>query len=105
MAGDNKAGAAAAIEGEDSNADNKLNFLSDIELTVTVELGRSEIEIGQVLKLNKGNVIELQKLSGEPLDVRANGKLVARGEAVIVNEKFGIRVTQIVSPEGEEELV
>ena len=86
-------------------ATNKISFLSDIDLSMAVELGRSEITLERVLRLAKGNVIELNKLSGEPLDIRANGKLVARGEAVIVNEKFGIRVTQIVSPEGEEDLV
>ena len=89
----------------DIPATNKISFLSDIDLSMAVELGRSEITLERVLRLAKGNVIELNKLSGEPLDIRANGKLVARGEAVIVNEKFGIRVTQIVSPEGEEDLV
>ena len=86
-------------------ANNSLNFVSDIELNLAVELGRAEIEIEKVLGLKKGHVIEVHKLSGEPLDVRSNGRLVARGEAVIVNEKFGIRVTQIVSPEGSEEIL
>ena len=88
---------------EDANS--SLNFVNDIELNLSVELGRAEIEIEKVLGLKKGHVIEVHKLSGEPLDVRSNGRLVARGEAVIVNEKFGIRVTQIVSPEGSDEIL
>ncbi|MEZ4752820.1 MAG: flagellar motor switch protein FliN [Bdellovibrionota bacterium] len=87
------------------DATNSLNFVSDIELNLQVELGRAEVQIERVLGLKKGHVIEVNKLSGEPLDVRSNGRLVARGEAVIVNEKFGIRVTQIVSPEGDEEIL
>ncbi|MCB0317704.1 MAG: flagellar motor switch protein FliN [Bdellovibrionales bacterium] len=85
-------------------ANNSLNFVSDIELNIGVELGRTEIQIEKVLNLKKGNVLEVNKLSGEPLDVRSNGRLVARGEAVIVNEKFGIRITQIVSPEGSDDI-
>lgn len=81
-----------------------MNFINDVKLRLSVELGRSELDLDTVLKLSKGSVIELSKMSGEPLDIRANGKLVAQGEAVIVNEKFGIRVTQIVTPEDEEVL-
>lgn len=81
-----------------------LGFLHDVHLTITVELGRSELTIEKILKLDKGSVIEVEKLSEEPLDIRMNGKLAARGEAVIVNEKFGIRVTQILAPIGEDVL-
>lgn len=81
-----------------------LDFLHDVKMKVTVEFGRSNMSIKQLLNLDKGNVLELNKISGEPLDVRLNGKLVARGEAVIVNDRFGIRVTEIVSPEDFDEL-
>ena len=82
----------------------KIQFLQDVALEISVELGRADVPISRVKQLKKGSVCELQKLSGEPLDVRVNGKLVARGEAVIVNEMFGVRVTQIVAPIGEEAL-
>ena len=76
-----------------------LEFLSDVSMRVTVEFGRSKTDVRELLKFTKGSVIELEKMSGEPLDVRLNGKLIARGEAVIVNDRFGVRVTEIVSPE------
>ncbi len=79
-----------------------IQFLHDVELEISVELGRAEVPIQRVKQFKKGSVCELEKLSGEPLDVRVNGKLVARGEAVIVNEMFGVRVTQVVAPLGEE---
>jgi flagellar motor switch protein FliN/FliY len=70
----------------------------DIPLQLTVELGRTKLLVKDVLQLNQGSVVELTKLAGEPLDVFVNSKLVARGEAVVVNEKFGIRLLDIVSP-------
>ncbi len=79
-----------------------LEFLNDVTLEVAVELGRTDLAIDKLTKIKKGSVIEIDKLSEEPLDIRVNGKLVARGEAVIVNEMFGIRVTQVVAPDGEE---
>jgi len=75
-----------------------IEFILDIPLQVTAELGRSKMVINDLLQLGQGSVIELAKLAGEPLDVFVNGKLVARGEAVVVNEKFGIRLTDIISP-------
>ncbi len=75
-----------------------LDFILDIPLKVTVELGRSTVIIKDLLKLGQGSVIELDKLAGEPLEILINGKLVARGEVVVVNEKFGIRLTDIISP-------
>jgi flagellar motor switch protein FliN/FliY len=75
-----------------------LEFIMDIPLQLTVELGRTKLLVKEVLQLNQGAVIELNKLAGEPLDVFVNSKLVARGEAVVVNEKFGIRLVDIVSP-------
>ncbi|MCB0319367.1 MAG: flagellar motor switch protein FliN [Bdellovibrionales bacterium] len=80
----------------------KIDFIHDVTLGVAVELGRTDLSIDRLAKLKKGSVIEMEKLSEEPLDVRVNGRLVARGEAVIVNEMFGIRVTQVISPEGDE---
>ena len=75
-----------------------LDLILDIPLTVTVELGRSKMLINDLLQLGQGSVIELKKLAGEPLEVLVNQKLVARGEVVVVNEKFGVRLTDIVSP-------
>ena len=75
-----------------------LDLILDIPLTVTVELGRSKMLINDLLQLGQGSVIELTKLAGEPLEVLVNQKLVARGEVVVVNEKFGERLTDIVSP-------
>ena len=87
-------GEAAASTGETKS----LDLILDIPLTVTVELGRSKMLINDLLQLGQGSVIELTKLVGEPLEVLVNQKLVARGEVVVVNEKFGVRLTDIVSP-------
>jgi flagellar motor switch protein FliN/FliY len=76
-----------------------LEFILDVALQVTVEVGRTRMTIQDLLQLGQGSVIELEKLAGEPLDIYINGKAVARGEAVIVNDKFGVRLTDIVSPE------
>ncbi len=81
-----------------------LDFIRDVKLAVTVDFGRSGLSVERLLKLDNGSVIELDKLSGEPLDVSVNGKLVARGEAVIVNDRFGIRVTEIVSHDDDQSL-
>ena len=79
-------------------ADNqRLELLLDVPLQVTVELGRSRMTIQELLSLGPGSVIELDKMAGEPLDIVVNDRLVARGEAVVVNDKFGIRITDIVS--------
>ena len=75
-----------------------LDLILDIPLTVTCELGRSKMLINDLLQLGQGSVIELTKLVGEPLEVLINEKLVARGEVVVVNEKFGVRLTDIVTP-------
>ncbi|RLC16086.1 MAG: flagellar motor switch protein FliN, partial [Deltaproteobacteria bacterium] len=75
-----------------------LDFVLDIPMMLTVELGRSQMLINELLKLGRGSVIELSKLSGEPLDILANQRLIARGEVVVVNEKYGIRITEIISP-------
>jgi len=75
-----------------------LDLILDIPLSVTVELGRSKMLINDLLQLGQGSVIELTKLVGDPLEVLVNNKLVARGEVVVVNEKFGVRLTDIVTP-------
>lgn len=83
--------------GEDNNAQN-MDFLLDIPLEISVELGNAKIKIGDLLKLSQGSVVELNKLTDEPLDIFVNQKLMAHGEVVVVNEKFGIRLTNIISP-------
>jgi len=75
-----------------------LDFILDIPLKLSVELGRTKLLINDLLQLGQGSVIELNKLAGEPLEVLVNDKLIARGEAVVVNEKFGVRITDILSP-------
>ncbi len=75
-----------------------LDFILDIPLKVSVELGRAQVVIKDLLQLGQGSVLELDKLAGEPLEVLVNGKLVARGEVIVVNEKFGVRLTDIISP-------
>lgn len=75
-----------------------LDFILDIPLRVTVELGRSRLAIRELLQLGQGSVVELTKFAGEPLEVLVNDRLIARGEVVVVNEKFGIRLTDIISP-------
>ena len=82
----------------ESAAAANMEFILDIPLEVTVELGRTKLLIHELLKLGQGSVIELSKLAGETLEVLANQKLIARGEAVVINEKFGVRLTEVVSP-------
>ena len=87
-------------EGEKADEDKEANLdlILDIPLSVTVELGRSKMLINDLLQLGQGSVVELTKLVGDPLEVLVNDKLVARGEVVVVNEKFGVRLTDIVTP-------
>lgn len=86
-------------ETNETDLDRKnLDFILDIPLQVTVELGRTKLLVKDILQLNQGAVVELSKLAGEPLDIFVNSKLIARGEAVVVNEKFGVRLVDIVSP-------
>ena len=84
--------------GEGSLADSSLDMILDIPVTLSVEIGRSKIKINNLLKLNQGSVVELDRLAGEPMDIIVNGTLIAHGEVVVVNEKFGIRLTDIISP-------
>lgn len=74
-----------------------LDFILDIPLTVSVELGRGKMMISELLKLGRGSIVELTKLAGEPLDVFVNNRLIAMGEVVLANEKFGVRLTDVVS--------
>lgn len=90
--------AAAVAAGATSAKDRNLNLILDIPLRVTVELGRTKMPVSELLNLTQGSVIELTKLAGEPMEVLVNEKLIARGEAVVVNEKFGVRLTDIISP-------
>ncbi|HJX63471.1 MAG TPA: flagellar motor switch protein FliN [Polyangia bacterium] len=76
----------------------RLELLLDVPLDLSVELGRARMSIQDLLNLSPGSVIELDKIAGEALDILINGRLVARGEAVVVNDKFGIRISDIVSP-------
>ncbi len=79
-------------------AGNDINMILDIPVQLTVELGRTRIPIKHILQLAQGSVVELETLAGEPMDVLVNGYLIAQGEVVVVNDKFGIRLTDIVTP-------
>ena len=81
-----------------ANAGNDLNMILDIPVQLTVELGRTRIPIKHILQLAQGSVVELETTAGEPMDVLVNGYLIAQGEVVVVNDKFGIRLTDIVTP-------
>ena len=75
-----------------------LDFILDVPIEVTVELGRAKLLVNELLKLGQGSVIELSKLAGETLEILANQKLIARGEVVVVNDKYGVRLTEVISP-------
>lgn len=85
-------------EGGGAKPENDLDMILDIPVSLTVELGRTRIAIKQLLQLAQGSVVELEGLAGEPMDVLVNGCLIAQGEVVVVNDKFGIRVTDIITP-------
>jgi len=90
---------------DESNKDNKespnnnLDIILDIKVKLAIEVGNTQISIRNLLQLNQGSVVELNRLAGEPLDVLANGTLIAHGEIVVINDKFGVRLTDIISPE------
>jgi len=95
-----------ATELEDFNSDDnafsaehqqKLDSILDIPVVISMEVGRSKISIRNLLQLNQGSVVELDRIAGEPLDVMVNGTLIAHGEVVVVNDKFGIRLTDVIS--------
>ncbi len=81
-----------------ANRELNLDVVLDIPVTLSMEVGRSRISIRNLLQLNQGSVVELERATGEPLDVYVNGTLIAHGEVVVVNEKFGIRLTDVISP-------
>lgn len=85
---------SSSSSGEDLN----LDVILDIPVTISMEIGSTKINIRNLLQLNQGSVVELDRMAGEPLDVVVNGTLIAHGEVVVVNEKFGIRLTDIISP-------
>ncbi|WP_409929523.1 flagellar motor switch protein FliN [Sulfuriflexus sp.] len=84
---------AAEVTDEDAN----IEVILDIPVTIAMEIGRTTISIRNLLQLNQGSVVELDRLAGEPMDVMVNGTLIAHGEVVVVNDKFGIRLTDVVS--------
>jgi flagellar motor switch protein FliN/FliY len=88
----------AAERQPEIEGDIKLDAILDVPVTVSMEIGRARVSIRNLLQLNQGSVVELDRLAGEPMDVLVNGTLVAQGEVVVVNEKFGIRLTDIISP-------
>jgi flagellar motor switch protein FliN/FliY len=85
-------------EKNDAAKNPELEVILDIPVSISMEVGRTSITIRNLLQLNQGSVIELDRLAGEPLDVLVNGTLIAHGEVVVVNEKFGIRMTDVISP-------
>ena len=86
-------------ENLESTGANNLRVLENIDVKLTVEVGNTEIKIRDLLRLNEGSVVELDRLAGEPLDILANGTMIAKGEVVMVGERFGIRLTEVVDPE------
>jgi flagellar motor switch protein FliN/FliY len=80
------------------NNDVNLDVLLDVPVTLSMEVGRARVPIRNLLQLNQGSVVELERVAGEPLDVYANGTLIAHGEVVVINEKFGIRLIDVISP-------
>ena len=103
-------GKGAMLGGQAEGGENKfvdfsrMKMVLDVPLKVTVELGRTKLLINDLLQLGQGSVIELDKMAGEPMEIYVNDKLVALGEVVVVNEKFGIRLTDIMSGIGVEEM-
>jgi len=103
--GDEKSFQAAAFQEvqpvpADDTTDGKpnLDVIMDVPVTLSLEVGRTKMTVGNLLRLRQGSVVELDRLAGEPLDVLVNGQLVARGEIVVINDKFGIRLIDVVSP-------
>ena len=79
--------------------DANIGLILDVPLQVSVELGRTRKSIKEILELSNGSIVELDRLAGEPVDIKVNGKLLAKGEVVVIDENFGVRITDIVSPE------
>ncbi len=88
----------AGAEDIEERGERELDFILDIPLELSVELGKTKMLVNDLLQLGQGSIIELNKLAGEPLEVYINRKLIARGEVVVVNEKFGVRLTDVITP-------
>ncbi|MFO7912114.1 MAG: flagellar motor switch protein FliN [Desulfotignum sp.] len=101
MVDENDTSASDAEEPTEKSEDQEareLDFILDIPLELSVELGKTRMLVNDLLQLGQGSIIELNKLAGEPLEVYINRKLIARGEVVVVNEKFGVRLTDVITP-------
>ena len=98
------AGVTAAAKPEKIGAE-KLKILESIEVALSIEVGRTEMTIKDLLLLNEGSVVELDRLAGEPLDILVNGAIIAKGEVVMVGERYGVRFTDIVDPEERAESI
>ncbi|WP_058956458.1 flagellar motor switch protein FliN [Pantoea anthophila] len=99
LAAENSQSAAAAVsEAPVAALSEDLNLVLDIPVNMTVELGRTRMTIKELLRLNQGSVVPLEGLAGEPLDILINGYLIAQGEVVVVSDKFGVRITDIITP-------
>ncbi len=85
---------SSSVSGDEVN----LDVILDVPVTISMEIGRTQINIRNLLQLNQGSVVELERFAGEPLDVLVNGTLIAHGEVVVINDKFGIRLTDVISP-------
>jgi flagellar motor switch protein FliN/FliY len=94
-----QSGSAATSAGVPKVSAENLRVLENIEVQMTVEVGSTEIRIRDLLRLNEGSVVELDRLAGDPLDILVNGTMIAKGEIVMVGERFGVRFTEIVDPE------
>ena len=97
-ANQSSAEASGVSKGSNAKPPNNLDFILDIPIEVTVELGRSKMLVNELLRLGQGSVVELSKLAGETLEILANQKLIARGEVVVINDKYGVRLTEVISP-------
>ncbi|MBD9437493.1 flagellar motor switch protein FliN [Pseudoxanthomonas sp. PXM03] len=88
----------ASVQDNDNDSDMSLDVILDVPVTLSLEVGRTRMPIRNLLQLNQGSVVELERGAGEPLDVFVNGTLIAHGEVVVVNDRFGVRLTDVVSP-------
>ena len=105
MANEPQTGTPAAAPDQNRIGVDNLRVLETIEVSMGVEVGRTEITIRDLLRLNEGSVVELDRLAGDPLDILVNGTMIAKGEVVMVGERFGIRFTEIVDPEKRVEII
>lgn len=97
MTSPEKTAAAGAVAVADETPAGSLDLLKDVEVEVTLEIGRRRLRIAEILKLSAGHMLELSKAAGEPLDIFVNGRLLGRGEAIVMGDRYGVRITEIVS--------